>query len=79
LIPLASRLVTSVIRAARRRSAGMPQTVLRAASLRFNCNEIGDIMSEVVAGGTAVTVKPAIVAETGTIPETAAPETTQQR
>jgi hypothetical protein len=26
----------------RRRSAGTPQAELRAASLRFDCNEIGD-------------------------------------
>ncbi len=57
----------------------MPQAELRAASLRFDCNEIGDIMSEVVAYGTAVTVKPAIAAGTGPIPEAAALETTQQR
>lgn len=28
-------------------------------AMRFDCNEIGDIMSEVVAYGTAVTVAPA--------------------
>jgi uncharacterized protein YbjQ (UPF0145 family) len=28
-------------------------------AMRFDCNEIGDIMSEVVAYGTAVTVEPA--------------------
>jgi uncharacterized protein YbjQ (UPF0145 family) len=33
--------------------------------MRFDCNEIGDIMSEVVAYGTAVTVEPVIAAETG--------------
>jgi len=27
----------------------MPQAELRAASLRFDCNEIGNLMSEVVA------------------------------
>ena len=27
-------------------------------AMRFDCNEIGDIMSEVVAYGTAVTVEP---------------------
>jgi uncharacterized protein YbjQ (UPF0145 family) len=37
------------------------------AGMRFDCNEIGDIMSEVVAYGTAVTVEPAIAAETGII------------
>jgi len=26
--------------------------------MRFDCNEIGDIMSEVAAYGTAVTVRP---------------------
>ena len=57
---------------------GMPQAKLHAASLRFDCNEIGDIMSEVVAYGTVVTVKPAITAETDTIPEAAALGTTQQ-
>ena len=36
----------------------MPQGELHAASLRFVGNEIGDLMSEVVAYGTAVTVKP---------------------
>lgn len=35
--------------------------------MRFDCNEIGDIMSEVVAYGTAVTVEPAIAAETGIV------------
>jgi uncharacterized protein YbjQ (UPF0145 family) len=29
------------------------------AAVRFDCNEIGDIMSEVAADGTAVTVEPA--------------------
>lgn len=33
--------------------------------MRFDCNEIGDIMSEVVAYGTAVTVEPVIAAEAG--------------
>jgi hypothetical protein len=56
---------------ARLGAVGIPQAGLRAASLRFDWNEIGDLMSEVVAYGTAVTVKPAI-AETGTIPEAAA-------
>jgi uncharacterized protein YbjQ (UPF0145 family) len=32
--------------------------------MRFDCNEIGDIMSEVVAYGTAVTIEPAIAGET---------------
>jgi uncharacterized protein YbjQ (UPF0145 family) len=27
-------------------------------AMRFDCNEIGDIMSEVAAYGTAVTVRP---------------------
>jgi Putative heavy-metal-binding len=34
---------------------------------RFDCNEIGDIMSEVVTYGTAVTVESAVAAETGMI------------
>jgi uncharacterized protein YbjQ (UPF0145 family) len=45
--------------------------------MRFDCNEIGDIMSEVVAYGTAVTVEPAIVTETGIVPEAAPLETTR--
>jgi uncharacterized protein YbjQ (UPF0145 family) len=45
--------------------------------MRFDCNEIGDIMSEVVAYGTAVTVEPVIVAETGVAPGAATFETTR--
>jgi hypothetical protein len=33
-------------------------------AMRFDCNEIGDIMSEIAAYGTAVTVEPA-----ATLPE----------
>jgi uncharacterized protein YbjQ (UPF0145 family) len=43
--------------------------------MRFDCNEIGDIMSETVAYGTAVTVEPVIVAEAGLVPKAAALET----
>jgi hypothetical protein len=35
------------------------------AGRRFGCNEIGDLMSKVVAYGTAVTVESAVAAETG--------------
>jgi uncharacterized protein YbjQ (UPF0145 family) len=35
-------------------------------AMRFDCNEIGDIMSEVAAYGTAVTVEP-IAHDTGTV------------
>jgi uncharacterized protein YbjQ (UPF0145 family) len=45
-------------------------------AMRFDCNEIAGIMSEVVAYGTAVTVEPAIAAKTGIIPRTAPTETT---
>jgi uncharacterized protein YbjQ (UPF0145 family) len=31
--------------------------------MRFDCNEIGDIMSEIVAYGTAVTIEPAVADE----------------
>jgi uncharacterized protein YbjQ (UPF0145 family) len=33
--------------------------------MRFDCNEIGDIMSEIVAYGTAVTIEPAVADEPG--------------
>ena len=39
--------------------------------MRFDCSEIGDIMSEMVAYGTAVTVEPVIVAEAGVVPKAA--------
>jgi uncharacterized protein YbjQ (UPF0145 family) len=32
--------------------------------MRFDCNEIGDIMSEIAAYGTAVTVEPLQPADT---------------
>jgi hypothetical protein len=41
--------------------------IAAVAGRRFGCNEIGDIMSEVVAYGTAVTVESAVAAETGMI------------
>jgi hypothetical protein len=47
-----------------------PQT--RQAAMRFDCNEIGDIMSEVAAYGTAVTVQRLTPADSGFSP-TAAP------
>jgi hypothetical protein len=37
--------------------------------MRFDCNEIGDIMSEIAAYGTAVTVEPVLSMTPGTIPE----------
>ena len=37
--------------------------------MRFDCNEIGDIMSEVAAYGTAVTVEPAQAAAPGNAPD----------
>jgi len=37
-------------------------------AMRFDCNEIGDIMSEVAAYGTAVTVERAQAAVTGQLP-----------
>jgi uncharacterized protein YbjQ (UPF0145 family) len=42
--------------------------------MRFDCNEIGDIMSEVVAYGTAVTAEPIADTATAAFPETASPE-----
>ena len=38
-------------------------------AMRFDCNEIGDIISEVAAYGTAVTVEPVQPATTVTAPE----------
>ncbi len=38
-------------------------------AMRFDCNEIGDIMSEIAAYGTAVTVEPLLQAEAGIAPE----------
>lgn len=38
-------------------------------AMRFDCNEIGEIMSEVAAYGTAVTVEPLITAGTEVRPE----------
>jgi len=38
-------------------------------AMRFDCNEIGDIMSEVVAYGTAVTVEPASPDVAAIVPE----------
>lgn len=35
-------------------------------AMRFDCNEIGDIMSEIAAYGTAVTVEPVTMAENTT-------------
>jgi hypothetical protein len=37
-------------------------------AMRFDCNEIGDIMSEVAAYGTAVTVEPVQAAVAGIAP-----------
>jgi uncharacterized protein YbjQ (UPF0145 family) len=37
-------------------------------AMRFDCNEIGDIMSEVAASGTAVTVEPLASPATPPIP-----------
>lgn len=37
-------------------------------AMRFDCNEIGDIMSEVVAYGTAVTAEPLQAAEAAMVP-----------
>jgi len=70
---------TAPAAAARLGAVGMPQAELRAASLRFDCHEIGDIMPEMVAYRTAVTVRPAIAAGTGTIPDAATLETIEQR
>lgn len=39
------------------------------AGLRFDCNQIGSIMSEIAACGTAVTVGPVVAMTPGTIPE----------
>ena len=36
--------------------------------MRFDCNEIGDIMTEIAAYGTAVTVEPVPAAVAGVIP-----------
>jgi uncharacterized protein YbjQ (UPF0145 family) len=36
-------------------------------AMRFDCNEIGDIMSEVAAYGTAVTVEPVLAAVAGSV------------
>jgi hypothetical protein len=36
--------------------------------MRFDCNEIGDIMSEVAAYGTAVTVEPVLATAAGIVP-----------
>jgi len=38
-------------------------------AMRFDCNEIGEIMSEVAAYGTAVTVEPLVVSGTQMLPE----------
>jgi uncharacterized protein YbjQ (UPF0145 family) len=43
--------------------------------MRFDCSDFGDIMSEVVAYGTAVTVEPVIADETGVSPGAATLET----
>ena len=37
-------------------------------AMRFDCNEIGDIMSEVAAYGTAVTVEPVLATAAGIVP-----------
>ena len=42
--------------------------------MRFDCNEIGEIMSEVVAYGTAVTAEPIANTATAAFPNTAPPE-----
>jgi uncharacterized protein YbjQ (UPF0145 family) len=41
--------------------------------MRFDCNEIGDIMSEIVAYGTAVTVEPVSVAQATMTGQSASP------
>jgi hypothetical protein len=40
-------------------------------AMRFDCNEIGDIMSEIAAYGTAVTVEPIQQAAAGSAPPAA--------
>jgi uncharacterized protein YbjQ (UPF0145 family) len=38
-------------------------------AMRFDCNEIGDIMSEIAAYGTAVTVEPASPHDSAILPD----------
>lgn len=42
-------------------------------AMRFDCNEIGEIMSEVVAYGTAVTVEPVRATADDIMPEAERP------
>ena len=55
----------------RLRTAAAAKGANAVLAMRFDCNEIGDVMSEVAAYGTAVTVRPAPVSGPGPLAQEA--------